>query len=47
MDKQAEMMKSGERENYPERYDKEAFIEELKKSESPDKMSWVMLSYIV
>lgn len=46
MDKQNEM-KSGEHRNmYPDKYNKETFIEELKTSD-PDKMSWMMLNYLV
>ena len=46
MDKQNEMKSGEHREMYPEKYNKETFIEELKSSD-PDKMSWLMLNYLV
>lgn len=49
MDKQHEM-KAGSLSNnnmLPERYDNETFIEELKKSNDPDKMSWMMLNFLI
>ena len=42
-----EKKKSGEHETmYPEKYEKDKFLEELRKSD-PEKMSWMMLNYLV
>lgn len=46
MDKTDEMKSQKTHEMYPEKYSKETFIEELKSSD-PDKMSWLMLNYLV
>ena len=46
MDKTDEMKSQKTHEMYPEKYNKETFIEELKSSD-PDKMSWLMLNYLV
>ena len=46
MDKIDEMKSQKTHEMYPEKYSKETFIEELKSS-NPDKMSWLMLNYLV
>lgn len=47
MDKQHEMRAGTQGNMFPEKYDKETFIEELKKSTDPDKMSWMMLNFLV
>lgn len=42
-----EEKRTGEYEDmYPEKYEKDKFLEELRKSE-PEKMSWMMLNYLV